>query len=108
VVAPNSGENARSGAQRVAGGQRPALKRLRGKDPDAFYPVAARERRIDGIAVVDLLIGDDGRVIEATLVSEDPPGEGFGLAGLDVAKTWEFDNTLRKLVLMQVNVAFLP
>ncbi len=47
-------------------------------------------------------------MVEASVVSEDPPGEGFGLAGLDVAKTWEFDNTLKKLVLMEVNVSFLP
>jgi hypothetical protein len=39
---------------------------------------------------------------------ESPPDAGFGLAALDVAKTYEFYNPLKKLVLMDVVISFLP
>ena len=58
--------------------------------------------------MVDLLINAEGFVVEASVLAEQPTGRGFGLAALDVAKTYEFDNGLRRLVLMEMGVSFLP
>lgn len=98
----------REGAIRLEPGQGRELRRLRGRDPQDFYPEEARRKRLDGHVIVDLLINEDGQVLEAQVVSETPPDEGFALAALDVAKTFEFDNPLKQLVLMEVMVSFLP
>ena len=47
-------------------------------------------------------------MVEAEVLTESPKGQGFGLAALDVAKTYEFENTLKKLVLMAMTVQFQP
>jgi hypothetical protein len=57
---------------------------------------------------VDLLINAEGFVLEAQVISESPTGEGFGLAALDVVKTYEYFNDLKRQVLMAVTVSFLP
>lgn len=95
-------------AVRVSEADRARIRRLRGRAPEELYPAAARRERIDGYVTVDLLINAEGFVVEASVVSESPPGAGFGLAALDVTKTWEFDNGLGRLVLMEVPVSFLP
>jgi TonB family protein len=95
-------------AERVAGTRAEKVRRLRGRMPEDFYPEEARRERLDGYVAVDLLINEDGFVVEAGVLDESPPGKGFGLAALDVAKTYEFDNGLRKPVLMQIVIAFLP
>ena len=84
------------------------LRRRRGDEPEAHYPAAARAAGLDGLVTVDLLITAEGFVQEAQVVTESPLDAGFGLAALDVVKTWEFDNDLKQLVLMVVRVPFLP
>ena len=98
----------RPDALRVQGAQIARLRRRRGDEAESHYPAEARARGIDGLVTVDLLITPEGFVQEAQVVTESPPGNGFGLAALDVVKTWEFDNDLRRLVLMTVGVSFLP
>ena len=68
----------------------------------------AKADGIDGLVTVDLLITPEGYVQEAQVVTESPAGAGFGLAALDVVKTWEFNNDLKRLVLLLVSVPFLP
>ena len=95
-------------AVRLEGALVDRVRWLRGEPPAKFYPAEAKREGLDGSVVVDLLINEGGMVLEAQVISESPPGYGFGLAALDAAKTYEFDNTLRKLVLMSLVVQFLP
>ena len=105
---PVTGRIKHPGAVRVTGKDTERFKLLRGDTPMQHYPPEAKKAGMDGIVVVDLLLNDQGRVLEAQVVSEAPNGFGFGLAALDTAKTFEFVNPLQKLVLMSVNVEFLP
>lgn len=103
-----TGRLQRPDALRVQGALVSKLRRRRGDEPEAHYPAGAKANGIDGLVTVDLLITPEGYVQEAQVVTESPPDAGFGLAALDVVKTWEFDNDLRRLVLMLVSVSFLP
>lgn len=103
-----AGKLQRPEALRVQGAQVSKLRRRRGDEPEQHYPAQARAQGIDGLVMVDLLITIEGFVQEAQVVSESPADAGFGLAALDVVKTWEFDNDLRRLVLLTVSVSFLP
>ena len=47
-------------------------------------------------------------MLEARVLTESPPDEGFGLAALDTAKTYEFANPLNRLVLFALTVEFAP
>lgn len=103
-----TGRLQRPDALRVQGAQVEKLRRRRGDEPEAHYPAAAKAAGIDGLVTVDLLITPEGFVQEAQVVTESPADAGFGLAALDVVKTWEFDNDLKRLVLVVVSVSFLP
>jgi TonB family protein len=96
------------GAIRLTGTQTEKLRLLRSHPVEEFYPVEAKRKGLDGIATVDLFINEVGLVVEAEVLSESPKGQGFGLAALDVAKTYEFDNTLKRLVLMSMTIQFQP
>ncbi len=103
-----AGKIIRPGVTRLEGSQVTRLRYLRGEPPEKFYPPGARREGIDGAVIVDLLINEGGMVVEAQVISESPPGRGFGLATLDTAKTYEFENTVGKLVLMSLVIEFLP
>ena len=103
-----TGKLQRPDALRVQGAQVTKLHRRRGDEPESHYPAAAKAAGLDGLVTVDLLITPEGFVQEAQVVTESPADAGFGLAALDVVKTWEFDNDLKRLVLMTVSVSFLP
>ncbi|MCC6633613.1 MAG: TonB family protein [Gammaproteobacteria bacterium] len=103
-----TGRLQRPEALRVEGAQIERLRRRRGDEPEMHYPADARSQGIDGLVLVDLLITPEGYVQEAQVVTESPADAGFGLAALDVVKTWEFDNEFKRLVLMTVSVSFLP
>jgi TonB family protein len=103
-----TGRLQRPDALRVQGAMVSKLRRRRGDEPEAHYPAQARADGIDGLVTVDLLITPEGYVQEAQVVTESPARQGFGLAALDVVKTWEFNNDLQRLVLLLVSVSFLP
>lgn len=98
----------RPDAERVTGARAAQVRQVRGRMPEEFYPSQAKRDLLDGVVSVDLLINEEGFVVEAAVLDESPAGVGFALAALDVTKTWEFDNALHKLVVMTVRVAFLP
>ena len=98
----------RAGAERLEGSRTALVKFLRGAPLEQFYPAGARALGLEGFVVVDLLINEAGLVVEAQVLDESPPDEGFALAALDLAKTYEFDNTLHRLVLMSLTVRFVP
>ena len=100
IVQPN--------AVRVSGKQLKEFAQVAGDTPAEHYPARAKKAGVGGVVVVDLLVNDMGQVLEAQVVSESPPGQDFGLAALDAAKTYEFKNPLHKMVLMSVKVEFKP
>jgi TonB family protein len=95
-------------AIRVAVRDLPRFRQLRGDEPEKHFPEQARKEALDGIVIVDLLLNAQGQVLEAEVIAESPAGKGFGLAALDTAKTLEFTNPLQRMVLMSINVEFLP
>ena len=95
-------------ALRVQGEQVTRFRLLRGDPLERHYPPAARQAGLDGFASVDVLINEAGQVLEAQVISESPQGKGFGLAALDAAKTFEFENPLRRWVVFTLNIEFLP
>ena len=102
------GRLVRPDALRVEGAQTSKLRLRRSEPVEKFYPAEARRKGLDGVVTVDLLLNAEGFVVEAQVISESPDGEGFGLAALDVAKTYEYFNDLKRPVLMAVTVSFLP
>jgi TonB family protein len=96
------------GAIRLTGAMTEKMRLVRSHPVEEFYPVEARRKGLDGLVTVDLLINDLGLVVEAEVLTESPKDQGFGLAALDVAKTYEFENTLKKLVLMSMTIQFQP
>lgn len=103
-----TGPLVRPGVRRVTGAEASKVRYLRGLPPSKFYPPLAREQGIDGSVNVDLLINEKGFVVEAQVIDESPPGMGFGLAALDAAKSYEFENPFDELVLLTLQVQFQP
>lgn len=95
-------------AVRVTGEQLEGFRLLRGDAPEKHYPAAARQAALDGVVVVDVLLNELGRVLEAQVVSEAPRNAGFGLAALDTAKTFEFENPLQRWVVLSLTIEFAP
>jgi TonB family protein len=98
----------RPDALRLTEKQIKELELLRGDTPADHYPPRARREAIDAVVVVDMLLNAEGQVLEAEVASESPPGFGFGVAGLDTAKTFEFRNNFRRRVLLTWRFEFLP
>ncbi len=92
----------------MSGADVAAFKLLRGETPEQHYPPDAKKVGLKGTVKVDLLLNDMGQVLEAQVMSETPKDHGFGLAALDAAKTFEYENPLKKMVLMTVDVEFKP
>lgn len=103
-----AGKIVRPDAVRVTGKQLKDFPLLTGDTPEQHFPAGAKKAGIGGVVMVDLLVNDMGQVLEAQVISESPPGQSFGLAALDAAKTYQFKNPLHKLVLMSVKVEFKP
>lgn len=93
---------------RVQGAELARFQLLRGDTPLQHFPASARARGLDGFVTVDLLLNEAGQVLEARVLTESPAGEGFGLAALDTAKTYEFTNPLNRLVLFSLTIQFVP
>ena len=58
--------------------------------PDPKYPAIAKRSNKEGVVVVELTIGADGRTSDITVVSEEPKGFGFGDAAREAVKKWRF------------------
>ncbi len=98
----------RPGALRLKAEEGRKLELLRGDTAFEHYPAKAKRDAVDGIVVVDLLLNVEGQVQEAQVISESPPGHGFGLAALDAAKTFEFLNPYKRPLLLLRQLEFLP
>jgi hypothetical protein len=103
-----TGKIIRPDAVRVAGKDAERFTLRKGDTPEQHFPPTARKEGWDAIVSVDLLLNERGEVLEAQIIRESPSGLGFGLAALDTAKTFVYENPLKKLVLMSIDIAFLP
>lgn len=56
-----------------------------GSELERYYPQRARDQGIEGSAVIECSISADGRLSACTVVSETPPGSGFGQASIRAA-----------------------
>lgn len=95
-------------AERLVADSLAGFRMLRGDSPDKHYPAGARQAALDGFVVVDVMVNEAGQVLEAQVIRESPEGQGFGIAALDTAKTFEFENPLRRWVVFTLNIEFLP
>ncbi|MFZ5685745.1 energy transducer TonB [Phenylobacterium sp.] len=60
----------------------------------AFYPKAGLERGVGGKVVMTCVVLETGRTSNCTVISEDPPGLGFGEAATKIALVSDFTPTL--------------
>lgn len=61
------------------------------KDVKPVYPAEAKEAGIDGVVILDILVGEDGKV-KATKVLRSIPA--LNQAAIDAVKQWEFTPTV--------------
>lgn len=83
-----------------------ALPRLL-RDAAPRYPLAARNRRIEGSVQVAFTIQPDGRVTDARAVSAQPQGL-FEQAALAAAARWQFEATSRRVTTTRTVTFRLP
>jgi TonB family protein len=97
--APLSGD-----AVRVGGNIRPPSKLV---DMRAVYPAEAQQARIQGVVILEILIGKDGKVEKARLLRSIPL---LDQAAVDAVLQWEFTpteiNGIPTKVIMTVTVNF--
>lgn len=62
-----------------------AATTARAADPLQYYPAAARKLNIEGFASIACYVRADGALRDCVVQSEDPPGNGFGEAALQMA-----------------------
>jgi outer membrane biosynthesis protein TonB len=103
-----TGKLIRPDAVRVTGKDAERFRLKSGDTPEQHFPARAKSEGWDAIVSVDLLLNERGEVLEAQVIRESPSGLGFALAALDTAKTFVYENPLKKLVLMSIDITFLP
>jgi outer membrane biosynthesis protein TonB len=77
-----------------------------GEPPPELFPSEAARRGVDGEVVLDCLGGLDGHFTDCAIVSEVPPGLGFGRAALARAAKMRVSNPTRapiRTVLVPLN-----
>lgn len=65
------------------------LKRPESRDFAKVYPGAALQRHIDGRAILQCKIAEQGRLDQCVSVAESPSGEGFGAASLRITDRFQ-------------------
>lgn len=65
------------------------LRRPSGEDLARVYPQSAANRGVGGRATIQCLVNKDGSLSPCEILSEDPPGEGFGQAALDLGPAFK-------------------
>jgi TonB family protein len=90
-VASSGSASAAAGAARrvrVGGAVKPP-RRVHNVDPD--YPQEAQAAGIEGMVVLDIVVGVDGSVIQIDVVTSIPE---LDQAAIDAARQWRFETTL--------------
>lgn len=93
VVAGGAAPNARDPVPAEVGSssRRPRQPAHLGALIEAHYPASARAQGVNGVGRTRLLVSPEGVVVQAVVVSEDPPGHGFARAcasALQGSKGW--------------------
>jgi len=73
---------------KVGGSVRPPRKLV---DVRPEYPEEARAARIEGVVILGIVIGEDGSVIDSTVLRSIP---ALDQAALEAVSQWEFEPTL--------------
>jgi protein TonB len=77
------------------------------KNVDPVYPPIAQSARKEGVVIIELLVGVDGRVKNATILKHEPL---LDQAALDAVKQWVYTpttlNGIPQEVLYNITVAF--
>jgi TonB family protein len=81
-------EQARKEAVRVGGKIRPPTKT---KNVTPVYPAAAKAAGVQGVVIIEAVIGADGKVADAKVLRSVPDLDGAAVAAV---KQWEFTPTL--------------
>jgi len=81
-------EQARKEAVRVGGKIRPPTKT---KNVTPAYPAAAKAAGVQGVVIIEAVIGADGKVADAKVLRSVPDLDGAAVAAV---KQWEFTPTL--------------
>jgi protein TonB len=101
---PGAKELSDPGAVRVGGNIRPPTKVT---NVNAVYPPEAKDARVQGVVILDILIGEDGRVENAKILRSIPM---LDQAAIDAVTQWVFTPTTvngeAKKVIMTVTVNF--
>ena len=91
-------------AVRVGGSIKPPVKLV---DARPVYPDDAREARVQGVVILEVLVGPDGKVLDSRILRSIPM---FDQAATDAVRQWVFTPTLLNgtpvKVLMTVTVNF--
>lgn len=66
-----------------------------GSDLERYYPQRARDQGVEGSAVIECSVGADGRLSACAVVSETPPGSGFGQASIRAAAKFRMKASAR-------------
>jgi len=92
-------------ALRIGAGMRPPIKVA---DARPMYPEAAKAARIEGPVVLELRVGTDGSVVDASVVQSIPMLDD---AAVEAARQWKYVPTLLNgapvEVLMNVTISFV-
>ena len=95
---------AAEGVYRV-GGDIPPPRKTKDTKPD--YPREAQDKRIQGVVIMEVVIGPNGKVRDARVLRSVP---GLDQAALAAVRKWEYAPTQRNgvavPVLMTVNIGF--
>ena len=87
---------AAEGAYRV-GGDIPPPRRTKNAPPD--YPREAQDKRIQGVVIMEVLIGPNGKVRDARVLRSVP---GLDQAALAAVRKWEYTPSLRNGVAVPI------
>ncbi len=102
---PPAGGGVEEAAPLRVGGAVPAPRVVKQVDPE--YPDVARRAGVQGPVVLDVVIGPDGRVREATVVKSVP---ALDAAAVTAVRRWEFEpplvNGRPEVVILTVTVTF--
>lgn len=87
-AAAEAREQAVKEAVRVGGKLKPPAKV---KDVKPVYPEAAKSAKVQGVVILEAVIGADGKVVDAKVLRSVP---ALDQAALDAVKQWEFTPSL--------------
>lgn len=76
--------------------ERDALYLLLTTNGDLIYPTKARRNRKDGYAELSFSVTEKGTVTDAKILSEDPPGFGFGEAAVATVERWSYKPEIKE------------